>query len=96
MKTLWILLGIAVALPALSWIGLHVKPSPFAPFAGEPGTPTTVSLPAGLPAPVARFYRAVYGEEIPVIESAVISGRARLRIMGLTFPSRFRFTHVAG
>jgi hypothetical protein len=33
---------------------------------------------------------------VPVIESAVISGRARLRIMGITFPARYRFTHVAG
>jgi hypothetical protein len=31
-----------------------------------------------------------------VIESAVISGRAKLRVFGITFPSRFRFTHVAG
>jgi len=31
-----------------------------------------------------------------VIELAVITGPARLQVMGLTFPSRFRFTHVAG
>jgi hypothetical protein len=45
---------------------------------------------------VERFYRAVYGGQVPVIHSAVISGRARLRVAGLTFPGRFRFTHVAG
>ncbi len=43
-----------------------------------------------------RFYRAIYGDRIPVIESAVISGRAQLRVFGITFPARFRFTHVAG
>ena len=96
MKTLWTLLGIAAALPALFWLGLQVKPAPLRPFAGEPKTPTTFSLPTDRPAPVARYYAAICGEEIPVIESAVISGRARLRIMGITFPSRFRFTHVAG
>jgi hypothetical protein len=31
-----------------------------------------------------------------VITSAVISGRARLRVAGITFPSRFRFIHAAG
>jgi len=36
------------------------------------------------------------GNQIPVIESAVISGRGKLRVFGLRFPSRFRFTHVAG
>lgn len=55
-----------------------------------------VDLPAGLPAPVARYYRVTCGEQVPVIESAVITGRARLRIRGLTFTSRFRFTHSAG
>jgi hypothetical protein len=55
-----------------------------------------VDLPAGLPAPVARYYQVTCGEQVPVIESAVITGRARLRIRGLTFTSRFRFTHSAG
>jgi hypothetical protein len=45
---------------------------------------------------VARFYRQVYGDTIPVIESFVVTGRAEMRIMGITFPSRFRFTHIAG
>jgi len=26
----------------------------------------------------------------------VVTGRARMRIMGVTFPARFRFTHVTG
>jgi hypothetical protein len=45
---------------------------------------------------VERFYRQVYGENLPVIESFVVTGQARMRIMGITFPSRFRFTHIAG
>lgn len=55
-----------------------------------------VDLPAGLPAPVARYYQVTCGEQVPVIESAVITGRGRLRFRGLTFTSRFRFTHNAG
>jgi hypothetical protein len=53
-------------------------------------------MPGGLPSPVERFYRALYGQSLPHITSAVVSGRARLRISGLTFPARFRFSYIAG
>jgi hypothetical protein len=57
----------------------------------------TVSLPAGLPAPVERFYRTVYGDRVPVVASAVVTGRAKLRPFGpFYFPARFRFSHLAG
>jgi hypothetical protein len=45
---------------------------------------------------VDRFYREVYGETVPVIESAVLTGRARMRINGVWFPARWRFIHDAG
>jgi hypothetical protein len=45
---------------------------------------------------VARFFTKVVGQHVPVIHSAVITGRAHLRIRGVRFPSRFRFTHDAG
>jgi hypothetical protein len=45
---------------------------------------------------VARFYRQTYGEQVPVIRTAVITGRGTLRLNGLTLPVRFRFTHDAG
>jgi hypothetical protein len=50
----------------------------------------------GLPVPVERFYRQLYGENVPVIKSAVISGRGTMRIGGLTLPARFRISHIAG
>jgi hypothetical protein len=45
---------------------------------------------------VERFYRRIYGERVPVITSAVITGRAKMRLGPFTFPGRFRFTHDAG
>lgn len=36
-----------------------------------------------VPAPVARFARTVYGDRIPVVETAVVLGRARLALPGL-------------
>jgi len=56
----------------------------------------TVDLPEDLPAPVSRFYQAISGDKVPVIESAIITGRGRLRFSGITFPTRLRFTHIAG
>lgn len=53
-------------------------------------------MPESLPAPVARFFKCVLGEQVPLIHSAVISGRGTLRFKGITFPARWRFTHCAG
>jgi hypothetical protein len=97
MKIVVIIAGVIAALGILGWLGLKIMPAPFPPFAGETRPLQRVSLPNGLPAPVERYYRTVYGDTIPVIESAVISGRARLRPFGpFYFPGRFRFIHVAG
>jgi hypothetical protein len=96
MKILLILLGVLVALVLLGWLGLRIKPRRLPAFPQQTEEQGTLPLPEGLPAPVERFYRQVYGETVPVIESLVVTGRARMRIMGLTFPGRFRFTHVAG
>jgi hypothetical protein len=85
-----------VVLAAIVWLGLKVRPKPFAPYPARTPELETVPLPADLPSPVERFYRAIYGDRIPDIGSAVISGRARMRVAGITFPARFRFTHVAG
>jgi hypothetical protein len=91
-----IVVAVVAGIVLLGWLGLQIKPSPFPAFAGAGSRPETVPLPEGLPAPVERFFRELYGDRVPVIESAVISGRGRLRIKGVTFPARFRFTHRAG
>jgi hypothetical protein len=97
MKALCTVILILVILVALFLVGIHVKPRPFPPF---PRSATsilnTIPLPDGLPEPVERFYQLIYGENIPVIDSAVVSGRLHLRIMSITFPGRFRFVHETG
>ena len=94
---LWTL-GSLAGLLALGWLGLQVKPAPFPAILNMAAAPTTIPLPAGLPAPVERFYRLTYGDRIPVITSAVITGRATIRPVpgGPTLPARFRFIHEAG
>lgn len=96
MRLLLIVLLVLAGLGVVIAVGLRVTPRPFAPFAGARSPLATVPLPGGLPAPVERFYRGLYGDEVPVIPSAVVSGRANLRLAGVVFPGRFRFTHDAG
>ena len=79
MRVILIFVGVVVALIALGWLGLQVKPAPFAAYSQPQPKLETVLLPRGLPTPVERFYRKVYGENIPVIKSAVITGRATMR-----------------
>ncbi|MEZ4863486.1 MAG: DUF6544 family protein [Caldilineaceae bacterium] len=97
MKTLLIFGCSLIFLALLGWVGLKIKPAPFPAFP-QPTPPfAMIPLPAGLPAPVERFFRLVYGEEAPVITSAVLTGRATMRPFGpLALPARFRFTHDAG
>lgn len=94
-----VIVGILIALVILAivgWLGLKVKPRSFAAYPAQTPELETVPLPDDLPVPVGRFYRTIYGDRVPVVESAVISGRAQLRVFGITFPGRFRFSHIAG
>lgn len=91
----WLAGGLG-AVVALGWLGLRITPSPLPPVTLASGDVATTSLPDDLPAPVARFYERLYGDEVPVVESAVVSGRGTMRIAGVTFPARFRFSHIAG
>ena len=96
MNYIFIGLAFVVILVILVLIGLRIKPKPFPTYPGQTPPLETIALPADLPTPVTRFFQQVYGDQVPVIDSAVISGRAKMRVGGLTFPGRFRFTHKAG
>ena len=78
------------------WFGLRFEPDPLPDPDLEARPVDTVPVPHELPAPVARFYEELYGDRMPVVDSAVISGRGHMRIAGMTFPARFRFSHVTG
>jgi hypothetical protein len=82
----------------IGWLGLQVKPKPFEQplLSNSKEKARTISLPAGLPAPVERFYRQMYGDQIPVIDSVVITGRGIIRPFGIWMPTRFIITHETG
>ena len=93
-----ILIGILVfiaLLLGLGWLGLRVKAARF-PAVSSVQSAETVPLPADLPAPVLRYARLVVGEKVPKIKSAMVIGRARNTLNGLTMPTRFRFYYDVG
>jgi hypothetical protein len=95
-KTFLIIFGILITLLLLGWLGLQIKPASFQPYPEQTPPLETIPLPDGLPAPVERFYRAVYGEEIPIVDTVVIKGQADISPFGFKLPARFIFVHNAG
>ena len=96
MKILDIVLLILAALILIGWVGLRIKPQPFSIPSLSQADTKTVPLPSGLPKPVERFYKTVYGDQIPVIETVVINGRGEMAPFGFKMPARFVFVHNAG
>jgi hypothetical protein len=97
MKILYLILGILAGLMFIGWLGLQFKPARFPVYAAQTSEFKAIPLPENLPAPVERFYRTAYGENIPLIQSAVFQGRATVRpILNIPLPARFIFVHNAG
>jgi hypothetical protein len=96
MKIRIIIVCILVTLFILGWIGLQIKPKSFSPHPEKTPELKTIPLPKGLPTPVERFYKTVYGDNIPVIDTIVIKGRAVISPFGVKLPARFLFVHNAG
>src|SRR5688572_27392772 len=73
-----IAVGTALGLGGLlgaGWLGLQVPPSPYpSPSAGG-NSLGTAALPADLPPPVRAYFRAALGEQVPVVNSAIVTGR---------------------
>jgi hypothetical protein len=96
-NSLFLIFIVVLSLGALGWFGIQIQPKPFSPFTEKETLLKTVSLPDGLPSPVERFFAAIYGDEIPVIETTVIFGRGVLKpFMNIPIPARFVFVHNAG
>ncbi len=98
MKILAILIAISAVVAFLGWLGFRVRPNPFPAMSSQAPALQTIPLPEGLPAPVERYFRQVYGHQVPVIDSAVLTGRATMRPVPFipAIPARFRFIHDVG
>ncbi len=96
MKLISIILVVLIVLIFLIWLGLQIKPKPFEVYGVKTEINDKTDLPDSLPKPVKQFYQKIYGSDYPVIKTAVVSGRQKMRIGGITFPGRFRFIYEAG
>jgi hypothetical protein len=97
MKILIALIIIIIVILFLIWLGIRIPPKPFPAYPERTPELKTVPLPDGLPAPVERFYRQIYGDKVPVIDTVVIVGRAVMRpAFNISLPARFVFVHNAG
>lgn len=87
---------VLIVLVFLIWLGLKIQPAPFPAFAKPADAPQNMPLPKNLPAPVERFYRQTYGETVPLIHTAVLSGRGKMAPFGLWMPLCFGFIYEVG
>lgn len=88
--------ALIIFIPALLITGLRFQPRPFPSFPPQTQQLNTIPLPNNLPAPVERYYKTIMGTEVPVIDTAVVDFRGKLRFAGITFPSRLRFIYDTG
>jgi hypothetical protein len=95
-KILIIILAVIIGLIVILWLGLQVPAKSFPAYVSPTQDLGMIDLPQNLPAPVEAYYQAIGGPNLPLIDSAVISGTASIRLGGITFPGRFRFIHEAG
>ncbi|MBZ0297079.1 MAG: hypothetical protein K8L99_31250 [Anaerolineae bacterium] len=85
-----ILILLVPAVVLIGWLGLQVK-APSFPSIDTPPPPDRIPLPADLPGPVLKHVRAIFGETMPEVQSAIVTGRAKLVFMGIPMPARFHF-----
>lgn len=99
-KILWGVLAFVAVLLVVGWAGLQVQPAPPQPHPERTRDRGTVAVPAGLPAPVQRYFEVTAGSEVPHAETAVVWGRARLKLpdarRGMWFPAQWKGSYAAG
>ncbi len=90
------IISIAVVLLSIGWVGFQVEPDSFPPHPDRTKDAGAVELPSNLPEPVRRYFEAAMGTHVPKIESAVVWGKAKLRINGIWMPVRFKTYYLPG
>lgn len=78
-----IIVGIVAVLLIIIWLGFQIEPESFSPH-------------PEIPEPVKRYYEAAAGSVVPEVKSAVVWGKAKLRINGIWMPVRFKAYYIPG
>ena len=89
-------LSVLAGAAGVGWLGLQTEGQGFDVPAGGTRDLGKAALPLSLPEPVVRYAKASAPEGLPVVETALVMGKAKLTFNGLTFPARFKFYHDAG
>ena len=87
--------GGAAALVGLGYLGLRATPKANILTNLKEGDYDFAPLPADLPAVVRRHYELAFGNQVPVVDTAVFAGRAQFR-MGAWMNMRFTAYHLLG
>lgn len=87
---------VLIALFIIGWLGFRVRAKPFIVPTQQSRDLGKVRAPQNLPQPVCRYMQTLFGDEIPVVDTAVISGWVQLRIAGIPLKGRFQIYHNAG
>jgi hypothetical protein len=95
-KSLWLLGGSLAAAAGIGWLGLQVKPVNFPAPAASGRLDESLAVPQDLPAPILRHFQSSFGVRVPLIQTAVIWGHARLKRAGLWIPARYQVYYQAG
>jgi hypothetical protein len=91
-----VLVGIVAVLLTIGWLGFQIEPESFSPHPEKTKDVGSIEVLPDIPEPVKRYYNAVSGSHVPEVRSAVIWGKAKLRINGIWMPVRFKAYNLPG
>jgi len=92
---LWVVV-ILVVLLAVGWLGFSMPAGSYPPHSEHTGQLHSLSHLTNLPEPVYKLFVQALGKDVPEIQSAVVWGKAKVKISGLWMPARFKSYYVAG
>ncbi len=90
------IIAVVAVLLSIGWLGFQIEPDSFPPHPDKMQDSGAVEVPPDLPEPVLRYYEGAAGSQVPVIKSAVVWGKAKLRINGIWMPVRFKAYYLPG
>jgi hypothetical protein len=91
-----VLVGIVAVLLTIGWLGFQIEPESFSPHPEKTKVVGAVAAPTDIPEPVKRYYEAAAGNHVPEVRSAIVWGKAKLRINGIWMPVRFKAYYLPG
>nr|WAI02812.1 MAG: hypothetical protein OI862_00020 [Candidatus Methanoperedens sp.] len=91
-----ILVSIVAVLLTIAWLGFQIEPESFPTHPETTKDEGAVNVSPDIPEPVKRYFEATAGSHVPVIRSAVVWGKAKLRINGIWMPVRYKTYDLSG